>query len=113
MIIFFSHFNQYAIFDSDIPEIDFRKQIAQLYLRFNQPEEALKEFDRINSNLYNCNRKSQFLSGIMQPLMMFIGNFGYVCVCVVGALLVINNIISFGVIVAFMIYIRLFPGLDH
>ena len=77
---------------------------------YNGEEEALKEFDRINDNLYDCNRKSQFLSGIMQPIMIFIGNFGYVAVCVVGSLLVINNQISFGVIVAFMIYVRLFTN---
>ena len=77
---------------------------------YNGEIAALKEFDLINDRLYECNRKSQFLSGIMQPLMTFIGNFGYVAVCVVGALLVMNNIISFGVIVAFMIYIRLFTN---
>lgn len=77
---------------------------------YNGEEEALKEFDMINDRLYQCNRMSQFLSGIMQPIMHFIGNFGYVSVCVVGALLVMNNKISFGVIVAFMIYVRLFTN---
>ncbi len=77
---------------------------------YNGEESALKEFDRINNNLYDCNRKSQFLSGIMQPIMHFIGNFGYVAVCVVGALLVMNGKTSFGVIVAFMIYVRLFTN---
>ena len=77
---------------------------------YNGEKEALLEFDRINNKLFTCNRKSQFLSGIMQPIMMFIGNFGYVAVCVVGALLVMNNKISFGVIVAFMIYVRLFTN---
>ena len=77
---------------------------------YNGEKEALEEFDRINNKLYNCNRKSQFLSGIMQPIMSFIGNFGYVAVCVVGSLLVMNHHISFGVIVAFMIYIRLFTN---
>ena len=77
---------------------------------YNGEEEALKEFDRINNNLYNCNRKSQFLSGIMQPIMHFIGNFGYVAVCVVGALLVMNDMTTFGTIVAFMIYVRLFTN---
>ena len=77
---------------------------------YNGEESALEEFDRINNNLYDCNRKSQFLSGIMQPIMHFIGNFGYVAVCVVGALLVMNGKTSFGVIVAFMIYIRLFTN---
>ena len=77
---------------------------------YNGEKEALEEFDRINNRLYNCNRKSQFLSGIMQPIMGFIGNFGYVAVCVVGAILVMNNKTSFGTIVAFMIYIRLFTN---
>lgn len=77
---------------------------------YNGEKKALKEFDEINNKLYNCNRKSQFLSGIMQPIMHFVGNFGYVAVCVVGALLVMNNKTTFGTIVAFMIYIRLFTN---
>ena len=77
---------------------------------YNGEKEALEKFDEINERLYVCNKKSQFLSGIMQPLMTFIGNLGYVAVCVVGALLVINNKTSFGVIVAFMIYVRLFTN---
>ncbi len=77
---------------------------------YNGEEEALVEFDRINEKLYDCNRKSQFLSGIMQPIMGFVGNFGYVAVCVVGALLVMNNKTTFGTIVAFMIYVRLFTN---
>ena len=77
---------------------------------YNGEESALAEFDEINDRLYNCNRKSQFLSGIMQPLMNFIGNFGYVAVCVVGALLVMNGKTTFGVIVAFMVYVRLFTN---
>ncbi|MBQ6497487.1 MAG: ABC transporter ATP-binding protein [Bacilli bacterium] len=77
---------------------------------YNGEKEALKEFNKINDRLFECNRKSQFLSGIMQPLMGFIGNFGYVMVCVVGAILVMNDYITFGVIVAFMIYVRLFTN---
>ena len=77
---------------------------------YNGEQEALEEFDRINSKLYNCNRKSQFLSGVMQPIMMFVGNFGYVAVCIVGAILVMNDKTSFGTIVAFMIYVRLFTN---
>ena len=77
---------------------------------YNGEIEALDEFNKINDKLYDCNRKSQFLSGIMQPLMHFIGNLGYVAVCVVGALLVMNNKTTFGVIVAFMIYVRLFTN---
>ena len=77
---------------------------------YNGEEAAILEFDRINNELYDCNRKSQFLSGIMQPIMGFIGNFGYVAVCVVGALLVMNDMTTFGTIVAFMIYVRLFTN---
>jgi len=77
---------------------------------YNGQREANKEFDNLNNKLYECNWKSQFLSGIMQPIMMFVGNFGYVAVCVVGALLVMNNVITFGVIVAFMIYVRMFTN---
>ena len=75
---------------------------------YNGEEEANKEFNKLNSKLYTYNRKSQFLSGIMHPIMGFVGNIGYVAVCIVGALLVSKNIITFGVIVAFMIYVRMF-----
>lgn len=69
-----------------------------------------EKFDDINKKVYDANRKSQFLAGIMQPMMMFIGNFGYVAVCIVGALLTINGSITFGVIVAFITYVRLFTS---
>ena len=75
---------------------------------YNGTKESFKEFKRLNNRLYETNRKSQFLSGLMHPIMGFVGNLGYVAVCVVGALLTMNNIISFGVIVAFMIYVRMF-----
>ncbi|MEL4105598.1 ABC transporter ATP-binding protein [Oscillospiraceae bacterium WX1] len=75
---------------------------------FNGEKEARRKFDEINGKLYASNWKSQFFSGLMMPLMSFIGNFGYVAVCVVGAVLTKNGSIEFGVIVAFMIYIRLF-----
>lgn len=75
---------------------------------YNGEESAKKTFEDINESLYDSGWKSQFLSGLMQPIMGFIGNFGYVAVCVVGAALAINGQISFGVIVAFMMYIRLF-----
>ena len=68
------------------------------------------EFDELNKSLYDCNRKSQFLSGLMGPTMGFVGNLGYVAVCIVGAILTSNNIITFGVIVAFMIYVRMFTN---
>ena len=76
----------------------------------NAKEETIKEFDKLNDKLYDCNRKSQFLSGLMQPIMGFIGNFSYVAVCIVGALLVSKSVISFGVIVAFIMYVRLFTN---
>ena len=68
------------------------------------------KFDELNEKVYEANRKSQFLSGIMPPLMNFVGNFGYVAVCVVGAMLAKNDVITFGVIVAFMTYVRLFTN---
>ena len=77
---------------------------------YNGIEETNEKFDRLNSELFTCSRKSQFLSGIMQPLMGFVGNLGYVAVCVVGAILTMNGNISFGVIVAFMIYVRMFTN---
>jgi ATP-binding cassette subfamily B protein len=75
---------------------------------YNGGKNAKKTFENINSSLYESGWKSQFMSGLMMPLMNFIGNFGYVAVCVVGAVLTMNGTIEFGVIVAFMIYIRLF-----
>ncbi|MFS0781204.1 ABC transporter ATP-binding protein [Bacillus sp. 1P06AnD] len=75
---------------------------------YNGEEEARETFNEINERLYQNIWKSQFLSGLMMPIMTFIGNFGYVAVCVVGAALALNGHISFGVIVAFMMYIRLF-----
>ena len=77
---------------------------------YNGGANSIHHFQTLNEKLYNSNRKSNFLSGLMQPIMGFIGNFGYVAVCIVGALLVINNQISFGVIVAFIIYVRLFTN---
>jgi ATP-binding cassette subfamily B protein len=77
---------------------------------YNGTKETKKEFDKLNNGLYKSNMMSQFLSGMMGPFMGFISNFGYVCVCVVGALLVSKNTITFGVIVAFMVYIRLFTN---
>lgn len=77
---------------------------------YNGEKAALMTFEEINEKLYNSAWKSQFLSGLMMPIMGFIGNFGYVAVCVAGAALVMNGNISFGVIVAFMMYIRLFTN---
>lgn len=82
---------------------------GQIALRaYNAENNAEEEFKKLNDKLKNSAFKAQALSGLMMPMMTFIGNFGYVCICVVGALLALNNVISFGVIVAFMVYIRLF-----
>ena len=91
--------------EGHIEEIYSGHSVVRVY---NGIEESNKKFDEINDKLFVSARKSQFLSGLMQPMMLFIGNFGYVAVCVVGALLTMNGTITFGVIVAFMIYVRLF-----
>lgn len=70
--------------------------------------DSIRAFEKYNGDLYDSGWKSQFLSGLMMPLMNFLGNFGYVVVCVVGAVLAMDGKIEFGVIVAFMMYIRLF-----
>ena len=75
---------------------------------YNGTKSSNEKFDDINNKLSENVRKSQFLSGLMHPIMGFISNFGYVCVCIVGAILTMNEVIDFGVIVAFMLYIRLF-----
>ena len=77
---------------------------------YNGTNEAKDKFNNINDELYKSARKSQFLSGLMPPMMGFIGNFGYVAICIVGAMLVINGNITIGVIVSFMIYTRLFTS---
>ncbi|MCL1948674.1 MAG: ABC transporter ATP-binding protein/permease [Turicibacter sp.] len=75
---------------------------------YNAGTKSKVAFENINAGLYDSGWKSQFMSGLMRPLMEFVGNFGYVAVCVVGAALAMNGTITFGVIVAFMIYIRFF-----
>ena len=75
---------------------------------YNGEKAALDEFHDRNNRLYTCAWKSQFLSGMMMPLMGFIGNLAYVVVCIFGAVLAMRGDITFGVIVAFMVYIRLF-----
>lgn len=77
---------------------------------YNGEKAALSDFDRINEELYGCAWKSQFLSGLMQPLMGFVGNLGYVAVCVMGAVLVKGGHTDFGTIVAFMVYVRQFTN---
>ena len=77
---------------------------------YNAQKGARREFRERNDRLYTSNWKSVFLSGIMQPLMMFIGNLAYVVVCITGAVLAIRGEITFGIIVAFMLYIRNFTN---
>ncbi len=69
-----------------------------------------EKFDRLNAAVYDANWRSQFLSGVMQPLMNVIGNISYVAVCVVGSILAMNGTIQFGVIVSFILYVRLFTS---
>ena len=77
---------------------------------YNGRELADKKFDTYNDKVCKSSYKSQFLSGLMMPMMSFIGNFGYVMVCIVGALLTMNDVITFGVIIAFISYVRLFTS---
>ena len=77
---------------------------------YNAERQFSEKFETLNEKLYNASWKSQFLSGLMMPVMNFVGNLGYVTVCVVGALLALNGNITFGVIVAFMVYVRLFTS---
>lgn len=80
----------------------------QVIKAYNGEQVVKEDFHKRNDKLYECAWKSQFLSGMMQPLMTFIGNFAYVVVCIVGAVLAAQGKIQFGVIVAFMLYIRNF-----
>jgi len=77
---------------------------------FGAVKESKKTFDEINQRLCDTSWKSQFFSGLMMPFMGFIGNFGYVAVCVVGAVLTMKGSIDFGTIIAFIAYVRLFTG---
>lgn len=77
---------------------------------YNGKKKSIETFKELNEKLFNCSRKSQFLSGLMQPIMNFIGNLSYVVVCILGAVLVKNDVITFGVIVAFIVYVRLFTS---
>ena len=77
---------------------------------YGAKKQVTEEFDGINERLYESAWKSRFFSGLMMPFMGFIGNFGYVAVCVVGAVLTMNGTISFGVIVSFIAYVRLFTS---
>ena len=75
---------------------------------YNATDESKVAFQTLNTNLYNSMWKSQFISGIMMPLMMFVGNFGYVMVVLVGASMALNGDVTMGTIVAFMVYVRIF-----
>jgi len=97
--------NELGKVDSQIEEIYSGHNVVKVY---NGEKAAKKEFHEMNDRLYICAWKSQFMSGLMQPLMIFIGNLAYVVVCITGAVLAIRGNITFGTIVAFMLYIRLF-----
>ena len=75
---------------------------------FNGEEKSIKTFNEINDNLYNSAWKSQFLSGMMMPLMNFVGNLGYVGICILGGFLSLNGTITVGDIQAFIQYVRSF-----
>ena len=90
-----------------IEEVFSSQNIVRVY---NATEEMTNKFDKLNDSLFDDSRKSQFYSGLMHPIMGFIGNFGYVAVSIIGSILVLKGDISFGVIVAFMIYVRMFTG---
>ena len=102
---FVSFQKQIGVLNGHIEESYTGHNIVKVY---NGYESATKEFEKINQTMFQNSFKSHFLSGLMQPFMGFIGNLAYVCVCVVGSYLAINNYISFGVIIAFVIYARLF-----
>ena len=98
---------QLGILNGHIEEMYSGHNVVKAYNGIN---ESKKKFNEYNNALYESAWKSQFLSGLMPVIMGFIGNFGYVAVCIVGAMLTMNGSISIGVIVAFMIYIRLFTN---
>ena len=75
---------------------------------YNGEEQAIKTFDELNGNLRECGFRAHCLSGLMMPLMTFIGNFAYVAVCIVGGAMALNGTIDFSVIVAFVMYVRYF-----
>ncbi len=77
---------------------------------YNGRKDAIDKFEKFNNKVKISNQKSGFLSGLMMPMMMFVGNFGFVVVCIVGALLALDGNITFGVIVAFIMYARLFTN---
>ena len=94
-----------GLINGHIEEVYAGHNVVKVY---NGEKEAKEVFHDSNKRLYENAWKSQFMSGLMMPVMQFIGNFGYVAICVVGAVLVTNDVITIGTIVAFMVYIRLF-----
>ncbi len=113
MMLIMSHSQKYFLaqqnalgdIDGHIEEIYAGREVVKAYNGEGKAEEV---FDDINERLYHSAWIAQFLSGLMMPLMTFIGNLGYVVVCVLGAVLAANGTITFGVVVSFMIYVRLF-----
>jgi len=104
-VFFVKQQQQLGMLNGYIEEIYSGHQVVKAY---NGENTAKETFHKFNTGLYDSAWKSQFLSGLMMPFMMFVGNLGYVVVCIVGAALAVNDYISFGVIVSFMLYIRLF-----
>ena len=97
--------NDLGAINGHVEEIYTGHNVVKVY---NGSKAARSTFESINGKLYASAWKSQFLSGLTMPLMSFVGNLGYVAVCVVGAVLAVQGVITFGVIVAFMLYVRLF-----
>lgn len=93
--------------NAHIEEVYSGISVVQVY---GGKKNADRKFAQINEKIRVANQRSQFMSGLMHPLMAFVGNFGYVAVCISGALLTMNNVITFGVIVAFISYVRLFSN---
>lgn len=97
--------NDLGAINGHIEEIYTNQTIVKVY---NGEDDARQSFIQINKNLQTSGFRAQSLSGLMMPIMTFIGNFGYMAVCIVGAMLAFNGSISFGVIVAFIMYVRYF-----
>lgn len=99
--------NSLAAVNGHVEEYYAGQNIVRAY---NSEEKGLAVFKEANEKLRKHTFKAEFLSGLMMPIMSFVGNFGYVAVCIVGAALAFNGTINFSVVVAFMIYIRLFTS---
>lgn len=102
---FMAQQNKLAAVSGYVEEVYTGHEVVKTY---NNGDNVRQKFNGLNDSLYDSVWRSQFISGIMQPLMTFIGNFSYVAVSVVGALLVLNGTISIGTVVAFMVYVRIF-----